>query len=63
MTPTEELARRIADCLEARLPEYGFEPYRYPSGENKSVDLTREGTVRLYDAEGRSWTLRLERQS
>ena len=33
------MARQIADCLEQNLEQHGFEPYRYPSGENKSVHL------------------------
>jgi len=55
----DHLTRRIADCLEAHLPEFGFEPYRYPSGENKSIDMLRAGEIQLYDANGGSWVLTL----
>lgn len=53
----DHMARRIADCLEAHLPAFGFEPYRYPSGENKSVQMLKPAEVRLYDAHGNSWVL------
>ena len=36
---TDDLTRRIADCLEEHLHEYGWEPYRYPNGEHKGVHM------------------------
>ena len=40
MKPHEHVARRVADCLEQYLEEYGLELYRYPSGEMKGVQLS-----------------------
>jgi len=60
-TEIDRLTRRIADCIEAHLPEFGFEPYRYPSGENKSIDMLRAGEIRLHDAAGGSWVLALSK--
>ena len=60
MSEKNDLVRRIADCLESHLPDYGFNPYRYPSGENKSVLLIDDALL-LSDNEGRCWVLRLER--
>lgn len=54
MASHEDIARRIADCLEQHLEEYGVELYRYPSGEIKGVDFSTyagysEVTVNLKD--------------
>jgi hypothetical protein len=38
MEQHEVIARAVADCLQAHLHEYGWEPFRYPSGEHKGVD-------------------------
>lgn len=35
----EQMARVITNCLEQHLHEYGWEPYRYPSGKHKGVSL------------------------
>jgi len=48
----EALARRIADCLEAHLHEYGWEPYRYPSGEHKGIQFRAPGFIDLIGADG-----------
>jgi hypothetical protein len=53
----DDLVRRIADCLEQHLPDYGFDPARYPSGENKSIDLRRDQTITISDATGHTWRL------
>ena len=55
--PTDDLTRRIADCLEQHLPTFGFEPFRYPSGENKSIHLLRPGVLVVEDEAGRAWTV------
>lgn len=51
----DDLTRRIADCLEQHLPDMGFDPYRYPSGENKSVTLLPDDKILLSDVNGRAW--------
>lgn len=54
MTESERMARRIADCLEEHLHEYGWEPYRYPSGEHKGVEAifhARSSDIRLISAD------------
>ncbi len=33
----DDLLRRVADCLEGHLHEYGWEPFRYSSGEHKGL--------------------------
>lgn len=48
----DDLARRIADCLEKYLHEFGFEPYRYPSGEHKGVRMFQPAVVSLFGADG-----------
>lgn len=60
----DDLARRVADCLEGHLPDYGFAPYIYPSGENKSVIVRADtpGIVNLFDDSGRSWRLEVRRR-
>ncbi len=57
MSPEENMARMIADCLEQHLHEYGWEPYRYPSGEHKGVDFGARATngnsdIALYSKNG-----------
>ena len=51
----EDMTRRIADCLEQHLGDYGFPPYRYPSGENKSILILTPGALVVSDDQGRAW--------
>lgn len=56
------MARRIADCLENHLHEFGWDPYRYPSGEHKGVhaEFADDGsTIFLFTSLGGP-TFRLE---
>lgn len=53
------LARRIATAIERYLPDYGFQPYCYPSGENKSVDYLEPGVITVYEATGTVYQVRV----
>lgn len=62
----EQMAARIADCLEEHLheiPQGGglqWEPYGYPSGEHKGVSLDRAtATVYLLGADGDRFEVRV----
>jgi hypothetical protein len=62
MTDLDDLTRRIADCLEQHLHEHGWQPYRYPSGEHKGVEVEpKQGVIWLIGPDGLSATLRVEK--
>lgn len=67
----EDLARRVADCLEEHLHEYGWKPYRYrpssahPEGEHKGIHAEYHidySTIDLIGADGSSYVLMLARR-
>lgn len=62
----EAVARRVADCLETHLREFGWEPYCYPSGEQKDVDASYHvgySEVHLMNADGSSFVLTISQRN